>query len=129
MSGSTVGAGGRFTRKDGGGPREAATDWEAIEGSPEFQELVRARRSFLIPATIVFLVVGIGYLLLAAYAPGFMGHQVFGGIPVSFLAALSQVLLTWVLTWAYLRRADSAFEPLEQRAAESATRTIEGSAR
>jgi uncharacterized membrane protein (DUF485 family) len=125
VSGSTVGAGGRFTRKEaGGGP-----DWQAVEGSPEFQELVRARRTFLIPATIVFLVVGIGYLLLAAFVHGLMGKEVFGGIPFAFLAAVSQVLLTWVLTWAYLRKADTTFEPLEKSAAEAATRMIEGSAR
>jgi uncharacterized membrane protein (DUF485 family) len=42
---------------------------------------------------------------------------------------VTQVLLTWAITWAYLRKADSTFEPLEQRAAEAASRTIEGSAR
>jgi uncharacterized membrane protein (DUF485 family) len=103
-------------------------DWQAIEGSPEFQELVRARRSFLVPATIVFLVGSLGYLLLAAYAQDFMGKDV-GGIPVAFLLAVTQVLLTWIITWAYLRKADSTFEPLEQRAAEAATRVAEGSAR
>jgi uncharacterized membrane protein (DUF485 family) len=129
VSGSSVGAGGRFTRKDDEAPRQAAPDWQAVERSPEFQELVRTRRSFLVPATIVFLVVAIGYLLLAAFADGLMGKQVLGGIPFAWLAALSQVLLTWVLTWAYLRKADSSFEPLEKRAAEAATRVIEGSAR
>jgi uncharacterized membrane protein (DUF485 family) len=104
-------------------------DWQAIEGSPEFQELVKARRSFLVPATIVFLVVSLGYLLLAAFVHGFMGKQVLGGIPVAFLAALSQVLLTWAITWAYLRKADSTFEPLEERAAEAAARSTGGSAR
>ena len=115
---------GRFRRKD----TEAAIDWRAIEESPEFQELVKARRSFLVPATIVFLVGSVGYLLLAAFAQDFMGTDV-GGIPIAFLAAVTQVLLTWGITWAYLRKADSTFEPLEKRAAESASRTIEGSAR
>jgi uncharacterized membrane protein (DUF485 family) len=130
VSGSTVGAGGRFTRKDDGAPgRQAAPDWQAVERLPEFQELVRARRSFLVPASILFLVAAIGYLLLAAFDHGLMGKQVLGGIPFAWLAALTQVLLTWVLTWAYLRRADSSFEPLEKRAAEAATREIERSAR
>ena len=124
VSGRTVGAGPRFTRKEA----DAGPDWQAIEASPEFQELVKARRSFLIPATIVWLVVGLGYLLLAAYVGDFMGKDV-GGIPVAFLAALSQVLLTWIVAWAYLRKADSTFEPLEKRAAEAARSTIEGSAR
>jgi uncharacterized membrane protein (DUF485 family) len=125
VSGSTVGAGGRFTRKEG----EGATDWRAVEALPEFQELVRARRSFLIPATIVFIVGAIGYLLLAAFDHGLMGKQVLGGIPFAWLAALTQVLLTWVLTWAYLRKADSTFEPLEERAAEAAARAMGGSGR
>jgi uncharacterized membrane protein (DUF485 family) len=125
VSGSTVGGAGRFKRKQ----TEADRKWEAIEGSPEFQELAHARHSFLVPATIVFLVVGIGYLLLAAFAPGLMGHQVFGGIPVAFLAALSQVVLTWAVTWAYLRKADSTLEPLQERAADVAARATEGSAR
>jgi uncharacterized membrane protein (DUF485 family) len=116
VSGTTAGEGGRFTRKDA----KVGRDWQAIEASPEFQELVKARRSFLVPATVVFLVVGIGYLLLAAFDHGLMGKQVFGGIPFAFLAALSQVLLTWVLTAAYLRKAASTFEPLEQRTTEAA---------
>jgi uncharacterized membrane protein (DUF485 family) len=124
MSGTTVGEGGRFRRKEAAPGR----DWQAIEASPEFQELVKARRSFLVPATIVWLVFAIGYLLLAAYAHGLMGKQV-AGVPFAWLAALSQVLLTWVVTWAYLRKADNTFEPLEQRAAEAATRLMKGSAR
>jgi uncharacterized membrane protein (DUF485 family) len=118
------GTAGRFRRKE----TEAAIDWRAIEKSHEFQELVKERRSFLVPATIVFLVGSVGYLLLAAFAQDFMGTDV-GGIPLAFIAAVTQVLLTWIITWAYLRKADSTFEPLEKRAAESASRTIEGSAR
>ena len=118
------GTAGRFRRKDS----EPTTDWRAIEESPEFQELVKERRSFLVPATIVFLVGSIGYLLLAAFAQDFMGTDI-GGIPIAFIAAVTQVLLTWGITWAYLRKADNTFEPLEQRAAEAATRTIEAGAR
>ena len=124
MSGTTVGEGGRFRRKEAAPGR----DWQAIEASPEFQELVTARRSFLVPATIVFLVFSLGYLLLAAFVQDFMGKDV-GGVPVAFLAALTQVFLTWAITWAYLRKADSTFEPLEERASEAAARTLEGSAR
>ena len=116
MSETTVGDGGRFKRKEEA-PRR---DWQAIEASSEFQELVKARRSFLVPATIVFLVGSIGYLLLSAFAQDFMGKDV-GGIPLAFLAALTQVLLTWAITFAYMRRAHSTFEPLEQKAAKAAT--------
>ena len=116
MSGTTTGEGGRFRRTEGAQSR----DWQAIEASPEFQELVKARRSFLVPATIVFLVGAIGYLLLVSFAQDFMGNEI-GGIPIAFIAAVTQVLLTWAITFAYMRKADSTFEPLEQKAAKAAT--------
>jgi uncharacterized membrane protein (DUF485 family) len=115
---------GRFTRTD-----QRAPDWLAIERSPEFKDLVQERRGFLVPATIVFLVGAIGYLLLAAFVPGVMGWQITDGLPFAWIAAITQVLLTWVLTWAYLRKADRDFEPREQRAAAVAEREVEGSVR
>ena len=107
----------------------AGLDWLAIERSPEFQELVHERRRFLVPATIVFLVGAIGYLLLAAFVPGVMGWQIADGLPFAWISAICMVLLTWVLTFAYLRKADRDFEPLEERAAAVAERTTEGAAR
>ena len=109
--------------------RASAYDWQGIERSQEFQELVRTRRQFLLPATIVFLVGAIGYLLLAAFVPGVMGWQVADGLPFAWLAAVCMVLLTWALTFAYLRKADRDFEPLEERAAALAQRKGEEVAR
>ncbi len=118
----------RFERS--GQPATGKTvDWLAVERSDEFQELVHARRRFLAPLTIVFLVGSIGYLLLAAFAPGIMGWQIADGLPFMWVASVSQVLLTWALCWAYLRKADRDFEPLEERAAAVAEREAERSAR
>jgi uncharacterized membrane protein (DUF485 family) len=104
-------------------------DWLAVERSSEFKELVRERRRFLTPATIVLLVCSIGYLLLAAFVPGVMGWQITDGLPFAWIAAITQVLLTWILTWAYLRKADRDLEPLEERAAAVAEQTVERSTR
>jgi uncharacterized membrane protein (DUF485 family) len=118
----------RFERK--GQPSAAqSVDWLAVERSSEFQELVTTRRRFLLPATIVFLVGSLGYLLLAAFVPGVMGWQVADGLPFAWIAAICMVLLTWALTFAYLRKADRVFQPLEERAAAVAERTTEGAAR
>jgi uncharacterized membrane protein (DUF485 family) len=51
-------------------------DWEAIEASPEFQELVPTRRSFVVPGTIFFLSWYMGFIVLAAYAEDFMSERV-----------------------------------------------------
>jgi uncharacterized membrane protein (DUF485 family) len=118
----------RFERS-GRAAKAETFDWPTIERSSEFQQLVHERRRFLVPATIVFLVGAIGYLLLAAFVPGVMGWQIVDGLPFAWISAVCMVLLTWVLTFAYLRKADRDFEPLEERAAAVAQRTTEGAAR
>jgi uncharacterized membrane protein (DUF485 family) len=105
----------------GAGERKGeAIDWVAVERSPEFQELVRSRRRFVVPATIFFLTWYLGFIVLAAEAPDFMGESIYEGFTVGYALALSQFVMTWVLGWLYLRRADRDFDPLAERAARRA---------
>jgi uncharacterized membrane protein (DUF485 family) len=95
-------------------------DWEAAERSQEFQALVHSRRRFVIPATAFFLAWYLAFVLLAGYAKDFMGSSIYEGFTVGYALALSQFVMVWVLAWAYLRKADRDFEPLERAAAEKA---------
>jgi uncharacterized membrane protein (DUF485 family) len=104
------------TEQDG---RSADVDWTRIERSPEFRELTSRRHRFIAMLGAVTLVSFTAYLALAVYATDFMGTTV-GGVPVAWLAAMSQVLMTWAVTWTYLRKADREFAPMEQRVAERA---------
>jgi uncharacterized membrane protein (DUF485 family) len=92
--------------------RAGDIDWSRIEGSEDFRELTRRRHGFISFGAFAI------YLGLAVFARGFMGTTVLGGVPVAWLAAMTQVLITWAVTWSYLRKADHEFEPLEQRAIE-----------
>ena len=103
--------------------RERAIDWVAVERSPEFQELVKSRRRFVVPATIFFLTWYLGFIVLAAEAPSFMGESIYEGFTVGYLLALTQFVMTWVLGWLYLRRADRDFDPLAEKAARRALET------
>ena len=92
-------------------------DWQAVERSPEFRELVSKKRAFVVPATIFFLAWYFGFIILAGYAPDFMGREFLtDGLTVGYVFALSQFVMTWVLGWMYLRRADKVFDPLAERA-------------
>lgn len=95
-------------------------DWEAAEQSPEFQELQKKKRGFVIPATIFFLSWYFGFIILSGYAQDFMGETVYEGLTIGYLIALSQFVMVWVLTAMYLRRADRDFDPLAAKAAQVA---------
>jgi uncharacterized membrane protein (DUF485 family) len=97
-------------------------DWEAIEHSAEFRELVSRRRRFVLPATIFFLAWYLGFILLAGYAEDFMGSSIYEGFTVGYLLALSQFVMVWGLGWWYLRKADREFDPLEREVVELAER-------
>ena len=100
-------------------------DWVAIERSPEFRELVARRRRFVVPATILFLGWYLGFIVLAGYAPDFMGRSIYEGFTVGYGLALTQFLMVWGLTWLYLRKADRVFDPLRERAIERVLRGAE----
>jgi uncharacterized membrane protein (DUF485 family) len=87
-------------------------DWEAVERSPEFEELIAARRRFVLPATIFFLAWYIGFILLAGYAPGFMGRSVYEGLTVGYCLALTQFVMVFTLGLMYLRRSERTYDPL-----------------
>ncbi|MGH2745726.1 MAG: DUF485 domain-containing protein [Thermoleophilaceae bacterium] len=95
-------------------------DWIAAEQSPEFRELIRKRRAFVLPATIFFLVWYFGFIILAGYAEDFMGESIYEGFTVGYLLAMTQFIMVWGLGWAYLRKADRDFDPLASKAAETA---------
>ena len=101
-------------------PDHADIDWLAAERSPEFRELVKKRRSFVIPALAFVFIWYFGFIALAGYAPDFMGESVYEGLTVGYVLALSQFVMTWVLAALYLRRADKVFDPLAERAAAKA---------
>ena len=95
---------------------QTPVDWEAVERSPEFQELVHKRRSFVIPCTVFFLTWYLGFIVLCAYAPDFMGERVYQGLTVGYCLALTQFVMVFVLGIWYLRKADHVFDPLAAQA-------------
>ena len=95
-------------------------DWVAAERSEEFQQLVKRRRRFVVPATVFFLAWYFGFVVLAGYAPDFMGESVYEGLTVGYVLALTQFIMVWFLGWLYLRKADREFDPLAERAAKVA---------
>ena len=104
----------------GGSEHHPEVDWDAAARSPEFQELIQRRRSFVAPALAFVFVWYFGFIALAGYAPDFMGESIYEGFTVGYLLALTQFVMTWVLGWLYLRQSDRVFDPLAKAAAARA---------
>src|SRR3954467_11055006 len=116
---------GTAPRADGAAParQDGATDsvdWMRIERSEDFGERTSRRNRFLAGASVMTFAAFTVYLGLAVFAHGLTGTTILGGIPLAWPLAMSQVLLTWAVTWSYLRKADREFAPLEERIAERA---------
>ena len=93
-------------------------DWQAVERTPEFRELVKKRRSFVVPATIFFLLWYLGFIALAGYAEDFMARSVYEGLTVGYVLALTQFVMVAVLGLMYLRRSAKVFDPLSDKVAK-----------
>ena len=103
-------------------PDRQSYDWKAIEAQPEFRDLVARRRRFVVPATIFFLAWYFGFIVLAGYAPDFMGESVYEGLTVGYVLALTQFLMVAVLGLWYLRYSERELDPLRAQI----TRDVEG---
>ena len=80
-------------------------DWAAIERTPEFRALVRAKRAFIVPATVGFILYYFALPALVGYWPEMMSTTVAGRINLAYVFALSQFVMAWTLMAAYVRRA------------------------
>ena len=91
--------------------RLTPTPQQELQDSAEFQQLRRVFRSFIFPMTALFLVWYFAYVLLAAFASGFMSTKVFGNINVGLLFGFGQFISTFAITILYKRWADKKFDP------------------
>jgi uncharacterized membrane protein (DUF485 family) len=85
------------------------------QASTEFAGLRRALRSFVFPTTAAFLVWYGLYVVLSAYARGFMSHKVVGNINVALVFGLLQFVSTFLIAWAYARYAGRRLDPVADR--------------
>ena len=77
-------------------------DWNAIAASEPFQQLLKAKRRFIIPATIFFVVYYFALPYLVGYHPDLMQRKVWGEVNWAYLFALSQFFMAWILAAVYV---------------------------
>ena len=89
--------------------------YDTLHEEPDFIELRRAYRSFVLPATVAFLSWYLLYIVLCNWAPDFMSHQLWGNINVALILGLLQFVTTFLLAWLYSRYSNARLDPLARR--------------
>ena len=80
-------------------------DWDRLAALADFKALLAAKRRFIVPATVFFIVYYFALPVLVGYAPRLMAAKVFGVINVAYLFALSQFFVAWIVAVLYVRAA------------------------
>lgn len=84
---------------------DAEYDWAAVAADPGFAALKAAKRRFIVPATIFFLVFYMSLPVLVGFYPAAMKTPVLGKVNWAYLFAVAQFIMTWTLSAMYVRTA------------------------
>jgi uncharacterized membrane protein (DUF485 family) len=95
--------------------RPTVSGYEVVQASREFRTLQRRFGSFAVPATVLFLSWYFLFVVVAAFAPGFMRASVFGAVNVGLCFGLLQFVSTFAITVAYVRWARRKLDPVADR--------------
>ena len=86
-----------------------------VQRSDEFAGLRRKLRNFVFPMTVAFFLWYALYVLLSAYARGFMAVKLVGNINIALLLGLLQFVSTFAIAWYYSRYAARELDPIADK--------------
>ena len=78
--------------------------WDHVAGMDEFRLLLLAKKEFIVPATIAFVVYYFLLPISVGYFPAFMDKRV-GPVNLAYLFALSQFFVAWAIAGLYVKAA------------------------
>lgn len=77
--------------------------WEKISAMPEYQELLAAKRKFIVPASIFFIVYYFLLPIACGWAPGLMKTEILGKANLAYVFGFSQFIMAWILAGIYVK--------------------------
>ncbi|HCT8194829.1 TPA: DUF485 domain-containing protein [Klebsiella pneumoniae] len=87
---------------------------QRIENSAHFRELVASRQRFAAILSVIMLVIYVGFILLIAFAPGWLGTPLHTGTSVTrgIPLGIGVIVISFILTGIYVWRANGEFDRL-----------------
>ena len=86
--------------------------YENIKRDPRYAQLVRERGRFAATLALLVITAFFGFVLLVAFVPGVIAMRLFEGsnLTVGIALGFAQFVFFCLLTWVYVRRANSDFD-------------------
>lgn len=91
--------------------------YQRIEKNAHFNTLVKKRQRFAVLLSLLMLVIYIGFILLIAFAPDWLGTPLHAGTRVTrgIPVGIGIIIISFLLTGVYVWRANSEFDRLNQK--------------
>ncbi|NDJ59288.1 DUF485 domain-containing protein [Enterobacteriaceae bacterium 4M9] len=95
---------------------------QRIEGSAHFRELVEKRQRFAAILSLIMLVIYVGFILLIAFAPAWLGTPLHAGTTVTrgIPLGIGVIVISFLLTGLYVWRANGEYDRLTKCVIEEA---------
>ena len=95
-----------------------------IEKNPKFLKFVSTRNNYSIVMTIAMMVVYFGYILLIAFNKPFLAGKLSAGAvtSVGIPLGIGVLVFTIIITWIYVRRANSEFHSTKEEIIKEASK-------
>lgn len=104
--------------------KASKADWNKIAESAAFKELIRQKRSFVVPSTIFFFVFYFTLPILTSFTTALNGKAI-GAITWAYVFAFAQFAMTWILCHMYLRKSNSLDELVEKVKKEAKSKGVD----
>ncbi|MDD3500634.1 DUF485 domain-containing protein [Sulfurovum sp.] len=89
---------------------------EQVKNNPKYQELVSKRSAFAWMLSIVMLVIYYAFIMLIAFKPELLGMKTGEGVmTIGIPIGIGIIVISFVLTGIYVRRANGEFDALSQQ--------------
>ncbi|MTH47999.1 DUF485 domain-containing protein [Intestinirhabdus alba] len=88
--------------------------YRRIDESAHFRELVKKRQRFAFTLSLIVLIVYVGFILLIAFAPQWLGTPLHAGTSVTrgIPIGIGVIVISFILTGVYVWRANGEFDRL-----------------
>jgi uncharacterized membrane protein (DUF485 family) len=82
----------------------------AADSSSQIRALARARSRIAGILTVVMILVYFGFIILIAFEKEFLARKVVPGLSIGILLGAFVIVISWLLTWIYVRWANAHYD-------------------